>query len=94
MMTRLTLATPLALAASACAIIPEPSAGGVCDAEGVQKYVGAKLTPDLTETIRAESGAEISRTGGPNDVWTMDYREDRVSIGYDNAMVIIRIVCG
>ena len=85
-----------------CTIVPPPASGsdappsqtGKCDAVPVQKYLGEFLTEALTETIRKESGAEIVRTGGPSDMWTMDYREERVSIGYGNGRIIERIACG
>ena len=72
----------------------ERLSGGLCDAKPVQKYLGEFLTDALAETIREESGATILRTGGPSDIWTMDYREERVSIGYGNGRIIERIACG
>jgi hypothetical protein len=44
--------------------------------------------------ILQESGAKLLRWGPPNSVWTMDYREDRVNIRYDENMTITYVTCG
>ena len=34
------------------------------------------------------------RWGPPNAAWTMDYRQDRVNVRYDERMKIVEITCG
>ena len=85
-----------------CATMDEqPSEGeparpdtGICDAAAVQSYVGRQVTDELGAKILAESGARSLRWGPPNSAWTMDYREDRVNVRYDEQMVITSIGCG
>ena len=48
----------------------------------------------MGKAILAESGAEVLRWGPPNSAWTMDYREDRVNVRYDDEMKITEITCG
>lgn len=96
------LAVVLALVLSACTMTSQnepdpanpPSAGGKCDAAPVQQYVEQKLTDELSDAIRRESGASLLRVGGPDAIWTMDYREERVNITFDADENIERITCG
>ncbi|MEM7781146.1 MAG: I78 family peptidase inhibitor [Pseudomonadota bacterium] len=67
---------------------------GVCNAQPVQIYVGETVTTDLGATILSESGAKSLRWGPPRSAWTMDYRNDRVNVRYDDNSTIIAITCG
>ena len=71
-----------------------PSAGGTCNAEAAQSYVGNEATPQVGAAILEESGARTLRWGPPNSAWTMDYRQDRVNVRYDEGMTITEITCG
>lgn len=75
---------------------PEPQRPpvGECNAGAVQSYVGRKATGDAGEAILAQSGARSLRWGPPRSAWTMDYREDRVNVRYDDDMVITDVTCG
>ncbi len=68
--------------------------GGMCDAEGLQTYVGQKADADTGAMILQKSGAKTLRWGAPGTMWTMDYREDRVNVRYDAAMTITEVKCG
>lgn len=73
---------------------PEPPAAAVCNAGPVQSYVGQKATQASGAAILAGSGARTLRWGPPGGAWTMDYRQDRVNVRYDDAMTITGITCG
>ena len=71
-----------------------PSAGGKCNAEAAQSHIGEQATPAAGSAILEESGARSLRWGPPGAMWTMDYREDRVNVRYDEGMAITEITCG
>ena len=95
-------ATPVlcALPLAACMTAAEPPAaperpeGGTCNADAVQHFLGKNATADAGSAILEESGARTLRWGSPNSAWTMDYRQDRVNVRYDDDMVIEEINCG
>lgn len=73
---------------------PLPPDDGMCDADGVQYYVGNYASREVGEAILRESGAETLRWGPPGSAWTMDYRPERVNVRYNKARKIIEITCG
>ncbi|MEO5706761.1 MAG: I78 family peptidase inhibitor [Alteraurantiacibacter sp.] len=99
-MTRMTfmLAAPLTL--SACATTPadgEPPArppAGECDASGVQDHVGHTASAQAGATLLRLTGARTLRWVPPRTAVTMDFRQDRLTVSYDDDMVIERISCG
>jgi hypothetical protein len=102
---RLNLFVALTLATGGCATIapePETSAAteprhppkGECDAGTVQGFVGHKATGEIGAAILATSRARALRWGPPRSAWTMDYRDDRVNVRYDDDMVITSVTCG
>jgi hypothetical protein len=100
------LALAMALIASGCADpareapytttpVPAEQAGGfTCAAEGVQYAIGQKTSVEIGSKLVAESGALTLRWMPPRSAATMDYRQDRLNIAYDDDMVITRINCG
>lgn len=78
------------------AMAPDMAAGGamMCKVEGAQSQVGQKATQAVAAAILKDSGARTLRWGPPNGAWTMDYREDRVNVRYDEAMTITEITFG
>ena len=60
----------------------------------MQSYVGQQATGEVGEAILVASKAKTLRWGPPNSVWTMDYREDRVNVRYDERMTITAVTCG
>jgi len=65
-----------------------------CDASGVQDYIGRSATAQTGEELLAATGSARLRWGPPRSAMTMDYRVDRVTVAYDDDLVIQRIVCG
>jgi len=93
-----------ALALGACATTAsDPAAGpgvapdqggGSCSAQPGQRFVGQKADAATGLAIRKATGARVLRWVPPNSAVTMDFREDRVTVSYDDAMVITTVSCG
>jgi hypothetical protein len=94
------IAATLALPLMACATVPaegEPvrrAPAGVCDATGSQHHLGEKATAELGAELLRETGATVLRWVPPRTAVTMDFRSDRLTVGYDDDYVIARISCG
>ncbi len=73
-----------------------PLAGpaGECDASGVQDHVGHRASAEAGATLLRLTGARTLRWVPPNTAVTMDFRPDRLTVSYDENMVIERISCG
>ena len=67
---------------------------GQCDASEAQKMVGQRATARLGEDLLAVTGATQLRWVPPRTAVTMDFRADRLTVSYDDDMVIERISCG
>ena len=94
-------ALALASALAGCATgeqeaAPGTVAGGAmtCNAAQAQSHIGHDATQARGAAILKDSGARSLRWGPPRSAWTMDYREDRVNVRYDDAMKITEITCG
>lgn len=100
MRVMLLLAGPMALAA--CAGTPpagEPGDPadpmlGLCEAEAAQGMIGERVSAELGQRLLALTGAAQLRWAPPRSAMTMDYRADRLTVEYDDAMAITRISCG
>lgn len=68
--------------------------GGKCNAEPAQRFVGEKVDVAHGQAIQKVAGAAILRWAPPRSALTMDFREERVTVAYDDAMVITMITCG
>lgn len=69
-------------------------AGEKCNADSVQSLLGQKATAEIGADALAKSGSRTLRWIPPNSAVTMDFRQDRLNIDYDDKMVITRIHCG
>ena len=67
---------------------------GFCNADHVQGLVGQKADAAGGLAIRQATGATVLRWGPPRSAMTMDFRQDRVTVAYDDAMIITSIACG
>jgi len=79
------------------AVPPPPPPSAVlmmCNAAPAQYHIGHDATQSMGEAILKDAGARSLRWGPPNAAWTMDYRQDRVNVRYDERMKIIEITCG
>lgn len=93
----------LAVALSACATTPSgneagegvtTNIGGKCNRDMAADFRGQKVSADLGAQIQKATGARSLRWGPPNAAFTMDYREDRVNVMYDDKMIVTDITCG
>jgi len=95
--------TGAAIALAGCASTGE--AGGVtqpggsarsgeCDATPAQSLVAQQATAEVGQRIMSLTGARQLRWGAPGTAMTMDFRQDRVNVFYNQAMRIERISCG
>ena len=65
-----------------------------CNAEPAQAFVGQKVDAAAGLAIRQATGAGEVRWGPPRTPMTMDFREGRVTVAYDDAMNITAVTCG
>ncbi|GAA0471778.1 hypothetical protein GCM10009096_11020 [Parasphingorhabdus litoris] len=68
--------------------------GFVCKADGLTIYVGQRANAQTGASALKKSGAKTLRWIAPRSAVSMDFRQDRLNIEYDDAMVITRINCG
>lgn len=73
---------------------PPTEEARLCDAQAAQSHVGEKATEQAGAAILMKTGSRTLRWGPPRAAWTMDYRQDRVNVRYDDDMLIIDITCG
>jgi len=71
----------------------EEAGGFLCDANPVQNYIKQNATSELGQEIINISGATILRWIPPRTAITKDFREDRINIYYDDALLITQISC-
>ncbi|MBA4753448.1 MAG: peptidase inhibitor I78 [Sphingobium sp.] len=84
-----------ALALTACATTaPPPVAAGPCNHDALAAFTGQKASAETGAALLAASGARTLRWGGPGMAMTMDFRPDRLTVSYDEAMVITSARCG
>jgi hypothetical protein len=94
---RLVLAGLGAVALAGCAggsgAQPAPRIDGECKAEPGQRFVGQKATEEAGWKLLAATGARVIRWVPPRTMVTMDFRADRLTVSYDDDMVIERVAC-
>ena len=99
-MKRLLAAFPFVLAGCTATYeepqTPIPVAGGdgTCSAAAAQTLIGQKATAETGAQALSLTGAQTLRWGPPGAMFTMDYRPDRVTVMYDEAMLITQVKCG
>lgn len=92
--------TAVSLALAGCAANSAPPEEmpampeGECKAQTAQDLVGQKATSTIGAELLRRTGARVLRWVPPNTAVTMDYRADRLTVGYDEAYIIGRISCG
>lgn len=73
---------------------PDPYPVGQCDATAAQARLGATATTELGDELQRAAGARTLRWIPPRTAVTMDYRQDRLNVEYNDNMVVTRISCG
>ncbi|MDT0507198.1 I78 family peptidase inhibitor [Novosphingobium sp. MMS21-SN21R] len=92
-------AASLSLAGCSAATTPSPEdmpamPAGECKAEAAQDMIGRKATAEVGAELLRRTGARQLRWVPPRSAVTMDYRADRLTVGYDDTYTIVRISCG
>ncbi|MGD9810164.1 MAG: I78 family peptidase inhibitor [Sphingobium sp.] len=89
------------VALSACTPAEKPVSAGesagqvqLCKAEPVQSFLGQTASQETGAEMIAASGARTLRWAPPRSAMTMDFRPDRLTVSYDDALTIIRVSCG
>jgi hypothetical protein len=94
----LALIVPCALLASCSGTTadnaPATTEAGPCRNEGLERFVGRKADEALGVELLKVSRAKTLRWGPPGSAMTMDFRPDRLTISYDDAMTVTRASCG
>ena len=95
-----TLALVAALVAlAACATVPADGGPpvrdpeGSCRAEPGQRFIGTRATAEVGGQMLAATGATILRWVPPRTAVTMDFNANRLTVSYDDAMVITQVSC-
>ena len=95
---RANLGIVLAAFLTACAVTPPLEAQAddppSCDASRVQNLVGSEVASETGAILLERTGARQIRWAPPRTAMTMDFRLDRLTVFYDDHMVIERISCG
>lgn len=97
---RMIPATALCLVLAACAgqagpgTPPLADAQGSCSHDGLDAFTGKQATAETGAALLKASGAKTLRWGGPGTAMTMDFRPDRLTVSYDETMLITAARCG
>ncbi|MBO9582132.1 MAG: peptidase inhibitor I78 [Sphingobium sp.] len=73
---------------------PPVQAQAQCNDGKLDQFVGQKASADLGATMLTASGAKTLRWGPPRSAMTMDFRADRLTVAYDDALTIVSARCG
>lgn len=91
---------PMALVAcAATAPAPDPAEPpvreleGLCDRQAGERFIGQKATAEVGAQLLEATGARSLRWVPPRTAVTMDYRPDRLTVSYDDNMVITSVSC-
>jgi len=72
-----------------------PDVAGIpsCDASKGEAYIGRTVDAKIGEELQRITGARQFRWAPPRSAMTMDYQQDRLTVYYDDAMIITRLDC-
>ena len=80
-------------AADQTASTPTPPQA-LCNDSALNGFLGQKASAELGTQMLAASHAKALRWAPPRSAMTMDFRPDRLTVAYDDAMVITSARCG
>jgi len=87
------VAAAASLPLAACATTAT-SQNNFCNAEPAQLFIGQKADAASGLAIRQATGSDMLRWAPPRSALTMDFREGRVTVSYDDEMAITQVACG
>ena len=89
-----------AVALAGCTATPPPGdeppvrdIEGSCRAEPGQRFIGSRATAEVGRELMAATGARVLRWVPPRTAVTMDFSPDRLTVSYDDDMVIATVSC-
>lgn len=91
---RIALASVVLLAG--CAANGEPGgigSSGECRADAGQGFIGRTANAEVGQELLAATGAARIRWVPPRTMVTADFQPDRLTVRYDDAMVIEQVSC-
>lgn len=65
-----------------------------CQPQDLSSFIGQKATAETAARMLAVSGARVLRWVPPRTAVTMDFREDRLTVSYNDDMIIHSVSCG
>lgn len=65
-----------------------------CNTANVQSFIGQRATAEIGQDMLRASGARQLRWAPPNSAVTLDFRSDRLTVSYDDDMLIEQVSCG
>lgn len=86
---------------ASCAATTAPADGdppvrdieGSCRAEAGQRFVGTRATAEVGSDLMVATGAKILRWVPPRTAVTMDFNPSRLTVSYNDDMVITQVSC-
>ena len=72
---------------------PRPRVEGECKPEPGRRFIGQIATGEIGRKLLAATGARVIRWVPPRTQVTMDFRADRLTVSYDDSMIIERVAC-
>jgi len=90
------LLIPVLMLGAACTTVPDGADedGFLCNSDGLTGLVGRPASSDLGADAMRRSNARTIRWLRPNDMATMDFRQDRLNIHLDASNNVERFACG
>jgi hypothetical protein len=65
-----------------------------CEITNAAPFIGEVANADLGEVILKATKSLSLRWSPPRTGMTRDYRHDRVTVHYDDQMIVTKIICG
>lgn len=72
---------------------PVPRFEAACKAEPGQRFLGQIATGTIGQQMLAATGARVIRWVPPRTAVTMDFRADRLTVSYNDSMIIETVAC-
>lgn len=92
------LVPALLLPLAACVVTPEPNGPSkldhICNADSLGEFIGQPATTAVASAMMKASGARTMRWAPKNGAVTMDYRQDRLTVGLTSDIKVESANCG
>jgi hypothetical protein len=83
-----------ALTSGAAAQVPAPTPRMACRDGDARFALGQRYSDKLAERARRAARAAVTRKIEPGQVYTMDFRADRLNLEADRRGIVRRVRCG